>query len=229
MWKSRITRQLGVKLPFVGAGMAMVGGPELTAAVSNAGGVGLFCLGPGRPQDLAEAMDDIRSRTRLPFGVDFIVEETGFGPATTDAHVEVAAEKRAPLCVFFWNPPEQRWIEKLRAAGARIWGTAYSASSARALEALGVDAIIVQTAEAGGHVRAELGAMSLLPAIADEMPDVPIVAAGGIVDGRTAGAAFTLGADAICVGTRLVASIESRASNEYKQRLVAAKAELERG
>ena len=84
MWKTEITRQLGIKLPFVGAGMAIVGSPELTAAVSNAGGVGLFCLGPGAPEMLADQIDRIRRLTSAPFGVNFIVEETGFGPATTE-------------------------------------------------------------------------------------------------------------------------------------------------
>ena len=84
MWNTEITRQLGIKLPFVGAGMAIVGSPELTAAVSNAGGVGLICLGPGAPEMLADRIDNIRRLSSAPFGVDFIVEETGFGPATTE-------------------------------------------------------------------------------------------------------------------------------------------------
>ena len=103
MWNNEITRQLGIKLPFVGAGMAIVGSPELTATVSNAGGVGLFCLGPGAPEMLGDGIDSIRRLSSAPFGVDFIVEETGFGPATTEAHVEVAIAKHVPLAVFFWN------------------------------------------------------------------------------------------------------------------------------
>ena len=154
MWNNEITRQLGIKLPFVGAGMAIVGAPELTAAVSNAGGVGLFCLGPGKPEVLADRIDSIRRLTAAPFGVDFIVEETGFGPATTEAHVEVAIAKRVPLAVFFWNPPEERWMSKLKRAGIKVWGTAYSVESARRLKALGADAVIAQSHEAGGHVKA---------------------------------------------------------------------------
>ena len=141
MWNTEITRQLGIKFPFVGAGMAIVGSPELTAAVSNAGGVGLFCLGPGAPEMLADRIDNIRRLSSAPFGVDFIVEETGFGPATTEAHVEVAIAKRVPLAVFFWNPPEERWISKLKRAGIKVWGTAYSVESARRLKALGADAV----------------------------------------------------------------------------------------
>lgn len=222
MWNTEITRQLGLELPFVGAGMAIVGSPELTAAVSNAGGIGLFCLGPGTPEMLAERIDSIRRLSPAPFGVDFIVEETGFGPATTEAHVEVAIAKRVPLAVFFWNPPEERWIGRLKRAGIVVWGTAWSVESARRLGALGVDAVIVQSQEAGGHVKADLGAMSLVPAVVDALGRTPVIAAGGIADGRTAAAAFMLGAQAVCVGTRLVASVESLASPEYKERLVRA-------
>jgi nitronate monooxygenase len=225
MWNNEITKQLGIKLPFVGAGMAIVGSPELTAAVSNAGGVGLFCLGPGTPTMLAEAIDNIRRLSSAPFGVDFIVEETGFGPATTEAHIEVAITKHVPLAVFFWNPPEECWVRKLKSAGTKVWGTAYSTESALRLKALGADAVIVQSQEAGGHVKSDLGAMSLIPAIADALDQTPVIAAGGIADGRAAAAAFMLGAQAVCVGTRLLASVESLASVEYKERLVRAHGE----
>jgi NAD(P)H-dependent flavin oxidoreductase YrpB (nitropropane dioxygenase family) len=197
-------------LPFVGAGMAIVGAPELTAAVSNAGGVGLFCLGPGAPEMLADRIDSIRRLTSAPFGVDFIVEETGFGPATTETHVEVAMAKGVPLAVFFWNPPEEQWMSKLKRAGIKVWGTAYSVESARRLKALGADAVIVQSHEAGGHVKSGLGAMSLVPAVVDALERTPVIAAGGIADGRTAAAAFMLGAQAVCVGTRLLASLENQ-------------------
>lgn len=220
MMQTAITSRLGATLPFVGAGMAIVGGPALTAAVSNAGGVGLFCLGPGAPDLLAESIGEIRRLTDRPYGIDFIVEDTGFGPATTDAHIDVAVERQVPLGVFFWNPPHARWIERLKNAGAAVWGTAYSVDSALRLEALGVDAVIVQSAEAGGHVKAQSGAMALLPAVVDALGQTPVIAAGGIVDGRTAAAAFALGAQAVCVGTRLVASAESLASDEYKRRIV---------
>jgi enoyl-[acyl-carrier protein] reductase II len=222
MWRTAITRQLNVDLPFVGAGMAIIGGPELTAAVSEAGGIGLFCLGPGAPSALGEAIDDIRRRTRRPFGVDFIVEDTAFGPATTDAHIAVAVEKRVPLCVFFWNPPKPHWIETLRAAGAKLWGTAYSVDGALQLKALGMDAVILQSSEAGGHTRAQDSAFVLLPAVVEALERTPVIAAGGVVDGSAAAAAFALGAEGVCVGTRLLASAESQASDEYKARLLAA-------
>ncbi len=223
MWQSEVMEQMGIDVPFVGAGMAIVGGPALTAGVSNAGGLGLFCLGPGTPELLGTSIDQIRQLTDRPFGVDFIVEDTSFGPATTEAHIDVVVEKKVPLVVFFWNPPPAEWVAKIRESGAKIWGTAYSVESALKLEELGVDAIIVQTNEAGGHVKATLGALSLIPATVAALNGTPVIAAGGIVDGPTAAAAFALGADAVCVGTRLVASVESLASDEYKERLLQAK------
>jgi NAD(P)H-dependent flavin oxidoreductase YrpB (nitropropane dioxygenase family) len=106
---------------------------------------------------LGDGIDSIRRLSSAPFGVDFIVEETGFGPATTEAHVEVAIAKHVPLAVFFWNPPEERWMRKLKRAGIKVWGTAYSVESARRLKMLEADAVIVQSQEAGGHVKSDLG------------------------------------------------------------------------
>jgi NAD(P)H-dependent flavin oxidoreductase YrpB (nitropropane dioxygenase family) len=222
MWNTRVTRQLGIELPFVGAGMAIVGCPALTAAVSNAGGIGLLSMGPAEPALLARAIGETRRLTDRPFGVDFIVENTAFGPTTTEAHLDIAIAERIPLCVFFWTLPPAAWVERLHAARASVWATAWSAASARDLERLGVDAIIAQSCDAGGHTRASSSTLTLVPALVDCVPRIPVVAAGGIVDGRTAAAAFALGAEAVCVGTRLVASSESIASPEYKNRILAA-------
>ena len=177
MWNNEITRQLGIKLPFVGAGMAIVGSPELTAAVSNAGGVGLFCLGPGAPEMLADGIDSIRLLSSAPFGVDFYRRRDWLRSwQTTEAHVEIRhSEEHVPLAVFFWNAPEERWIRKLKRAGIKVWGTAYSVESARRLEALGADAVIVQSQEAGGHVKSDLGAMSLVPAVVDALDQTPAI------------------------------------------------------
>ena len=222
MWSTRVTQQLGIELPIVGAGMAIVGCPELTAAVSNAGGIGLLCVGPAEPALLARAIDETRRRTQRPFGVDFIVENTAFGPTTTEAHLDVAIAKRIPLCVFFWTLPPRSWVDRLHDACAKVWATAWSADSAHDLGQLGVDAIIAQSYDAGGHTRASSSTLTLVPAVADRVPQLPVIAAGGIVDGRTAAAAFALGAEAVCVGTRLIASAECIASPQYKQRILAA-------
>src|SRR5258707_6800059 len=109
-------------------------------------------------------------------------------------------------------------------AGIKVWGTAYSVESARRLKMLGADAVIVQSQEAGGHVKSDLGAMSLVPAVVDAMDRTPVIAAGGIADGRTAAAAFMLGAQAVCVRTPPPSRVERLASARDQEGLAGAHA-----
>jgi NAD(P)H-dependent flavin oxidoreductase YrpB (nitropropane dioxygenase family) len=137
----------------------------------------------------------------------------------------VCAGERVPIAVFFWNPPLERWVAKLREPGCRVWVTVGSLAETSAAVALDPDAIIVQGREAGGHVRATESLLTPLPRISSVAPDRPLIADGGIADGRAAAAAFAAGASAVCVGTRLVASEESAAHREYKMRLVTSELE----
>src|SRR5258707_13992520 len=105
-------------------------------------------------------------------------------------------------------------------AGIKVWGTAYSVESARRLKMLGADAVIVQSQEAGGHVKSDLGAMSLVPAVGDALDRTPVIAAGGIADGRAAAAAFMLRGPAGCVRTPLLADVQSPASARDQEGLV---------
>jgi NAD(P)H-dependent flavin oxidoreductase YrpB (nitropropane dioxygenase family) len=221
MWNTAITRTYGVDYPFIGAGMAMIAEPELVAAVSQAGGIGQLGTGPLPPPLLRGLIREVRGRTSRPFAVNLIVETTTLGPATTDDHISVCAEERVPIAVFFWNPPLERWVAMLREAGCRVWVTVGSAAETLEVLPLDPDAIIVQGREAGGHVRATESLLDLLPRIRSLAADRPLIAAGGIADGHAAAAAFTAGASAVCVGTRLVASEECAAHMEYKMRLVA--------
>jgi enoyl-[acyl-carrier protein] reductase II len=205
--------------------MGFVSGPELTAAVSEAGGLGQMGTGPMPPPLLREYIGKIRGLTRRPFAINIIVETTAFGPLATVEHVNVLAEGRVPIVVFFWNPPPQAWIDTLRRAGTRVWLTAGNPTDVRTALALVPDALIVQGHEAGGHVRASLGLLPLLRMVKKTAHGIPLIAAGGIGDGQTAAAALAAGADAICVGTRLVATRESEAHDEYKARLVRAEAD----
>jgi NAD(P)H-dependent flavin oxidoreductase YrpB (nitropropane dioxygenase family) len=218
----RFTREYSVKLPLVSAGMAMVTGPELVAEVSNAGGLGILGTGPMPPELLRRLIANTRSLTALPFGVNLIVEDTGIGPASTFEHVKACIDERVSPVVFFWNSPPGTWFHALRDAGIKVWITASSVADARRAHEEGYDAVVVQSNEAGGHVRASESALSLWPAVRDAVGDMLMVAAGGIADGRTAAAAFMLGADAICMGTRLVASAESLAHPEYKAAILRA-------
>jgi enoyl-[acyl-carrier protein] reductase II len=225
MWNTPFTRDYGVKYPFVGAGMAMIATPPLVAAVSEAGGLGQLGTGPLPPPLLRHLIGEVRAHTQRAFAVNFIVETTAFGPATTDEHIAVCAEEAVSVVVFHWNLPGPHWLRALHHAGCRAWATVGSLAEAKAAAALDLDAMIVQGREAGGHVRANEGLLTLLPRVRAVSDDLPLIAAGGIADGRTAAAVLAAGAAAVCVGTRLVASEESAAHPEYKSRLIAAQPE----
>jgi NAD(P)H-dependent flavin oxidoreductase YrpB (nitropropane dioxygenase family) len=221
---TRLTREYGVRYPLVCAGMAFVGTAPLAAAVANAGGVGMLGAGPEAPEGVLNLIDQTRALTGELFGVNFIVDETRFGPMTTDDHVKVCAAKGVRVVSFHWNPPERRWVEWLHAAGAKVWFQTGLVEQARAAVEVGVDALVAQGGEAGGHVRAEAGTLRTLEDIRDAVPASTLVlAAGGIADGRDVARALKNGADGVWIGTRFVASAESNAHDEYKRRLVEAR------
>lgn len=225
MWRTKITEQLAIELPFVSAGMGLIARPPLAAAVSEAGGLGLLGTGPAPPPALRDMLADLRRRTSRPWGVNLIVEETAFGPAATEEHVEAAIEAGAAVVVFFWNFPPADWLSRLEAAGIRKWIQVGSVDAARRARDLGFDAVMIQGREAGGHNRSTSGLLTLLPRVVDEVAPLPVVAAGGIADGRGVAAALALGADAVCSGTRLVVATEAHAHDGYKQRIVDARLE----
>jgi NAD(P)H-dependent flavin oxidoreductase YrpB (nitropropane dioxygenase family) len=212
----------GMSRPFVGAGMAMVSTPELVAEVANCGGMAQIAPGPQPPHALRAMIRDVRSRTPYSFAVNLICETIAFGPASTFAHVETCIEEGVRVVVFFWNAPPQAWFTALREAGVRVWATVGSAREAAAVAPWRPDALIAQGCEAGGHVRGREGLAALLPSVRRAAPDIPLIAAGGVGSRAQAEIALQLGASAVCVGTRLVATHESAAHEEYKQRLVRA-------
>lgn len=223
MLRTRITEDFGLEHPFISAGMGFLALPELVAAVSNAGGLGLLGASPGPPEYAAALVQQARALTSRPFAVDFIIDSTpALGDFTTEAHIDACLNEQVKLLVFHWHLPPNAWFERLHAAGAKVWMQVGSLAAAREAVAAGADAIIAQGSEAGGHSRSTSGLISLLPAIVDAIAPVPVIAAGGIADVRGVAAALALGADAVLVGTRLVASREAYAHSEYKQRVVAA-------
>jgi enoyl-[acyl-carrier protein] reductase II len=225
MWHSTFTQEYGLEFPFVSGGMGFVALADLVAAVSNAGGLGLLGVAPA-PAAIAQAMiRQTKALTERPFGVDLIVEDTAFGPCTTNEHIEVCVAEQVAVAVFFWNLPPRDWVTRLKAAGVKVWMTVGSVQHARAAVDAGMDAVIAQGSEAGGHNKSSLGLGTLVPAVADAVSPLPVVAAGGIADGRGVAAALALGAEAVCVGTRLLASDEAFAHAEYKQRVIHASAD----
>ncbi len=217
MIRTRITEQYGITHPIIGAGMAIVSMPPLVAAVSNAGGMGTLGAGMLPPEAVTGTIGQIKSMTSKPFGVNFI---TQFAEA---AHVDAAIAGGPTVISFHWNDLPVALIERVKRAGIRVWVQVGTVAMAKDAAALGVDAVIAQGSEAGGHVRGEAATMVLLPAVLDAVgPKVPVIAAGGVADGRGMAAALAMGADAVWVGTRLLASEEATAHPEYKRRVVAA-------
>src|SRR5262245_21697331 len=223
MIHTRLTGEYALTVPFVSAGMAFLSLPPLVAAVSNAGGLGMLAPGPVPPMALRQLIQATRQLTARPFGVNFIVEtSTAFGPLTVEQHVEESIEEKVPVVVFFWHLPPVSWIQRLKNAGTKVWLQAGSLERAQEAVDAGIDAIVAQGSEAGGHNQGTAGLFTLLPVMTGTLP-VPVIAAGGIADGRGVAAALALGAEGVWVGTRLIASQEANAHEEYKRRVVAAR------
>lgn len=218
MLHTRLTEEYGLEIPFISAGMAFVAMPPLVAAVSNSGGMGTLGAALVPPDGLRALIQAIKSMTPRPFGVNFITQ------FATDLHIDVCIEERVPVVSFFWNEPPKAFISKLHTAGLKAWMQVGSVAEALSAVEAGVDAVIVQGSEAGGHNRSTASTLTLVPAVVDALAPVSVIASGGIADGRGLVAALALGAEAVWVGTRMVASQEAYAHAEYKQCIVAASA-----
>lgn len=226
---TRLTQEYDLQYPIVGAGVGFYALPDLVAAISNAGGLGVLGAAPEGPERMQLLIQQTKARTTRPFGVD-LVNTTLFGmgiPAIVDDHINVCVEEQIPLVVFFWNTPERRWVDQLHAAGARVWMQVGTVAGATAALAVGVDGLIAQGAEAGGHHRGvEEGNATprdrlveqLLPLAGDRI----VLGAGGIADGESLAETLLAGADGAWVGTRFCASVESYAHDDYKRRVVEA-------
>lgn len=217
---TRLTREYGVRYPFVSAGMAFVGLPPLAIAVSNAGGIGMLGAAPEPPHVMQTRLQAIKAGTSNLFGVDFIVHSVGPQAFTTREHIDVCLAEGVRLVVFHWSLPPREWVEALHAAGTKVWVQADSVDFARAALELGADGLIAQGKEAGGHGRGTTPTRLLVRQLREEAGSVLLLAAGGIADGASAARALRAGADGVWVGTRLVASTEAYAHPGYKQRLV---------
>jgi enoyl-[acyl-carrier protein] reductase II len=214
---TRFTDVYNVDHPIAQAGMAFVGmTPDLAVAVCEAGGLGSIGVGLMPANALAATIEAIQSATRQPFNVNFI---TGF---TSSAQIDVACAAGVAVASFHWGHPPRVWIDALHRAGTLVWEQVGSADDARRAVDDGIDLVVAQGWEAGGHNYGGLPLTALVPLVVDAVAPVPVLAAGGITDGRGLAAALMLGADGVWVGTRLVATAESAAHSGYKARLVAA-------
>jgi NAD(P)H-dependent flavin oxidoreductase YrpB (nitropropane dioxygenase family) len=206
-----LCQRLGIELPIIQAPMGGgAAGPALAAAVSNAGGLGM--LVPWR-LDLATMRQQIRQTRELtskPFGVNLNLE------FPQGERLEAALDDGVRIISFFWRDPAAL-MPRAKAAGATVLHTVASAAAARRAVDCGVDIIVAQGWEAGGHVRGNVATMPLIPAVVDAVAPVPVVAAGGIADGRGLAAALALGAAGAWIGTRFLASREAGIHPRYRE------------
>ncbi len=260
MWpQTRITKMLKIKYPIIQAPMAGgITSPELVAAVSNAGGLGSLAAGYMSPDEIRNAIINIRALTNKPFGVNLFIPEK---PHTTKKQINgmikilnkvckpfetrinqgtdgfsfedqiiVLIEEKIPVFSFTFGLLEKKWLKKFKNNKTKIIGTATSVAEAKILERHGIDLIVAQGYEAGGHRGnflgnpndSLIGNMALIPQIVDNVT-IPIIAAGGIMDARGILAATLLGVDAIQMGTAFITCKESGAHISYKKALLKAK------
>jgi enoyl-[acyl-carrier protein] reductase II len=214
---TRLTETYDVAHPIAQAGMAFVGmTADLAVAVCEAGGLGSLGVGLMPPPALEMTIKAIRAGTDRPFNVNFI---TGL---TTREQLDVAIAAEVPVVSFHWGHPPRSWIDALHAAGIRVWEQVGAVDAAKRAVDDGIDLVVAQGEEAGGHCYGGLSTMTLVPLVVDAVAPTLVLAAGGIADGRGLAAALMLGADGVWLGTRLVATTESAAHEEYKRRLVSA-------
>lgn len=219
MISTKLTERLGIRHPVIQAGMGGVARAELAAAVSNAGGLGMLGMVRMEADFIREQIQKTRALTKQPFGVNLIqpvAPAAGF-----ESQLAVCIEERVPVVSLFWSDPVPV-VKRCHAARILVMLQVGSAEEASRAAAAGVDFIVAQGVEAGGHVRGQVGLVPLLPTVVEAVAPLPVIAAGGVVDGRGLVAALALGADGVWIGTRFVASEESEAHVDYKSRLLAA-------
>jgi NAD(P)H-dependent flavin oxidoreductase YrpB (nitropropane dioxygenase family) len=214
---TRFTEKFAVPYPFACAGMAFAGGaPELAMAVTGAGGIGAVGAALMPPDRLRDIIRQVRDGVgAAPFNINLI---TYFDTAE---QVRVCAEEQVPIVSYHWGHPPADQLRDLRTAGVSVWEQVGSADAAKRAVDDGVEVVVAQGWEAGGHNYGGLPTMVGVPAVVDAVGDqVPVLAAGGITDGRQVAAALCLGADGVWVGTRLVASAEAQVHPEHHRRLI---------
>lgn len=215
MFHSSICDLLGIKYPIFQGGMAWIGTAELAAAVSNAGGLGIIGAGHMPPDALRNEIQKAKAMTDKPFGVNVML----MSPFVKEVMQVVVDEKIKVVTTGAGNPGE--YIPALKEIGAKIIPVVASVALAKRLVRTGVDAVIAEGMESGGHI-GEITTMALLPQIVDAV-DVPVIAAGGIGDSRGIVAAFAMGAQGVQMGSRFVVSQECIAHENYKKAVLKAK------
>ena len=210
-----INKMFGIEFPIFQGGMANIATGEFAAAVSNAGAMGIIGAGGMDSADLRENIRRCKDRTTRPFGVNIML----MNPCADEMAEIVCREGVSLVTTGAGNPG--KYVERWKKAGIRVFPVVSSVALARRLAASGVDGLIAEGCESGGHI-GELTTMTLVPQVADAV-DLPVIAAGGIAGGRQMAAAEILGASGVQIGTILLASEECPIHQNYKDALIQAK------
>ena len=214
MIKSRICDMLGIQYPVFQGGMAWVADASLAAAVSNAGGLGLISSVNAGTEAVRNEIRKCHELTDKPFGVNIMLQAPNAGEIA-----QMVVEEGVKILTTGAGSPAQ-YMPMWKDAGIKVIPVVASVAMALKMQTAGADAVVAEGAESGGHV-GELHTMALVPQVVDAV-DIPVIAAGGICDGRGAAAAFMLGADAIQLGTRFLAAEECNVHPEYKEKVLKA-------
>ena len=218
VWKTRVTEMLNIQYPIIQGGLAYLAYSNLAAAVSNAGGLGqITAMSLGSPELLKEEIKKVKEKTNRPFGVNFAIGMHGKG---YEEMVNVAVEENVPVVTITGGNPTPIF-DQLKGTSVKKIVLVASAKQAKKAEQLGADAVIVVGQEGGGHLgRDDIGTMVLVPQVVDAVK-IPVIASGGIGDGRGWMAAYALGAEGIEMGTRFIATKEcEHASAQYIEALL---------
>ena len=213
--ETRITRLLGISCPIIQGGMAWVAEHHLAAAVSDAGGLGLIGAANAPAVWVREQICKARELTDKPFGVNIML----LSPYADEVAQVVAEERVAVVTTGAGNPG--KYMALWKEAGIKVMPVVASSALAKLMERAGADAVVAEGCESGGHI-GELTTMTLVPQVRDAV-SIPVVAAGGIGDGRGMAAAFMLGAEGVQMGTRFIVADEAVVHENYKNKVIAAK------
>lgn len=213
--KNEICELLGIKYPIIQGGMAWIAEHNLAAAVSNAGGLGIIAAGNAPVEYVRDEIRKAKELTDKPFGVNIML----LSPSAPEIAKMVAQEKVAAVTTGAGNPAG--YFKMWKEAGIKVMPVVASVALSKMMERRGADAVIAEGMESGGHI-GETTTMSLVPQVVDAV-DIPVIAAGGIGDGRGIAAAMMLGANAVQMGTRFLVANECIVHNNYKERVLGAK------
>lgn len=210
--KTELCDLLEIEKPIIQGGMAWVATGELAAAVSTAGGLGVIGAGSAPADVIEKEIEKVRELTDKPFGLNIML----LSPFAEDI-IDLAVEKKVPVITTGAGNPG-KYVKRFQEIGSKVIPVVPSVALAKRMARLDVDAVIAEGTEAGGHI-GELTTMALVPQVVDAV-DIPVIAAGGVGDGRGLAAVLALGASGVQIGTRFVCSEECTASLEFKKAIV---------